>query len=75
MSLCKKTSINSALSDLNFYTNQLRKSHDFRTVDLVPLRQINADLRSAKEVLARIHEIVSAKSSPFLIAINSASLL
>ena len=38
----------------------LRKSHDFRTVDLVPLRQINADLRSAKEVLARIHEIVLA---------------
>ena len=36
----------------------LRKSHDFRTVDLVPLRQINADLRSTKEVLARIHEIV-----------------
>ena len=36
----------------------LRKSHDFRTVDLVPLRQINADLKSAKEVLARIHEIV-----------------
>ena len=38
----------------------LRKSLDLLTVDLVPLRQINVDLRSAKEVLARIHEIVLA---------------
>ena len=37
----------------------LRKSHDFLMVDLVPLRHINADLRSANEVLARIHEIVN----------------
>ena len=35
---------------------QGRKSHDFLIVDLVPLRHINADLRSANEVLARIHE-------------------
>ena len=34
----------------------LRKSYDFLTVDLVPLRQINADLRGAKEILARIHD-------------------
>ena len=52
----------------------LRKSHDFLTVDL-GLRQINADLRSLKDVVARIHEIVLTQSSPFLIAINSASLL
>ena len=58
MSLKKKNSINSALSVLNFYINIT--SYDFRTVDLVPLRQINADRRSAKEVLARIHEIVLA---------------
>ena len=38
----------------------LRRSHDFLMVDLVPLRHINADLRSANEVLARIHEIVLA---------------
>ena len=38
----------------------LRKSHDFLMVDLVPLRHINADLRSANEVLARIDEIVLA---------------
>ena len=35
----------------------LQKSHDFLTVELVPLRKINGDLRSAKEVLARIREI------------------
>ena len=33
------------------------------------MRQIKADLRSAKEVLARIHEIVLAKSSPFLMTV------
>ena len=32
----------------------------FFTVDLVPLRQISADLRTAKEALARIHDIVLA---------------
>ena len=46
----------------------------FITVDLVPLRQINADLRSAKEVLVHMHEIALDWSSPFLITINSASL-
>ena len=32
-------------------------SHDFLTLVLVPLRQINADLWSGKEVLALIQEI------------------
>ena len=38
----------------------LWKSHDFLIVDLVPLRHINADFRSANEVPVRIHEIVLA---------------
>ena len=50
-------SINIASSVFSISIPVLQKSHDFLTVDLVPLRQINTDLRSAKEVLARIHEI------------------
>ena len=41
-------------------TSVLRKSNDFLIVDLGPLRKINADLNSANEVLACIHEIVLA---------------
>ena len=55
----KKMSINSSFS-VSISISVLRKSHDFLTVVLVPLRQINADLRSAKEILAPIHEIVLA---------------
>ena len=39
-------------------TSVLWKSHDFLIVDLLPLRQINADLSGANKVLARINEIV-----------------
>ena len=49
-----------APSMLSISISMLRKSHNFLIVDLVPLRHINADLRSAHEVLARIHEIVLA---------------
>ena len=45
---------------LSISMSVLWKSHDFLIVDLVPLRHINADLRSANEVLARNHEIVLA---------------
>ena len=47
-----------APSMFSISTSVLRKSRDFLIVDLFPLRQINADLSSANEVLARIHEIV-----------------
>ena len=45
---------------LSISMSALWKSHDFLIVDLVPLRHINKDLRSANEVLARIHEIILA---------------
>ena len=53
-----KTSMYIAPSMLSTSISMLRKSHDFLIVDLVPLRHINADLRSANEVLARIHGVV-----------------
>ena len=42
------------------YPSCLVINYDAYMTDLVPLRQINAGLKSAKEVLARIHEIVLA---------------
>ena len=39
---------------LSISISVLRKSPDFLIVDLVPLRHINADLRSEKEVLASL---------------------
>ena len=60
MSVLKKKTQYMAPSMFSISISVLRKSHDFLMVDLVPLRHINADLRSANEVLARIHEIVLA---------------
>ena len=42
---------------------------------LEPLRQTNADLKSANEVLVLIHEMVLAYCSPFLMAISWAKRL
>ena len=42
---------------------------------LEPLRQTNADLKSANEVVVLIHEMVLAYCSPFLMAISCAKLL
>ena len=42
---------------------------------LDPLRQTNADLKSANEVLVLIHEMVLAYCSPFLMAISCAKRL
>ena len=53
------------------------KSQKAFLLALDPLRQINADLKKAKDVLALIQEIVFAQSSPlnFLLEISYPSLL
>ena len=55
--------------------SQLLWSNAARRFTRDPRRQTRADRRSAKDVLARIQEIVCEYCSPFLAAISSASRL